>query len=96
MLPLHFTLWLTLQELEQTQFYTVEKLAVWTARFILSKHAFPEITVTVSKPTVFAESLNGPGVSIVRTLEDFPDLEHTGKTLEAKPVGDPPVYSKLP
>lgn len=55
---------------EDSAFFTVEKLATEIARLVLTGHAVSKVTVSVEKPGAlrFARSV---GVIITRTLSDF-------------------------
>ena len=55
---------------EDSAFYTVEKLATEVARLVLTEHEVSEVTVSVEKPGAlrFARSV---GLTITRTRKDF-------------------------
>ena len=55
---------------EESSFFTVEKLATEIARMVLEDHPVEEVTVSVEKPGAlrFARSV---GVTITRTRKDF-------------------------
>ena len=57
--------------LEESQFFTVEKLATQSAKLVLENLSqIKAVKITVLKPSIFNTS-EGPGVSIVRTADDF-------------------------
>jgi len=59
-----------IKTVEDSSFFTVEKLATEVARLVLDEHDVLQVTVSVEKPGAlrFARSV---GVTITRTPEDF-------------------------
>ena len=59
-----------IRQVEDSSYFTVEKLATEVARLVVSDHEISEVTVSVEKPGAlrFAKSV---GVTITRSKSDF-------------------------